>query len=139
IAHGTRGRRMGREVATIGPAGNHSTQRRWTGGGPTGDRRCKGRLAAMCLAVPGKIIELLDAKPPFASAIVEFGGICREVSVACVPEAVEGDYVMVHAGIAISRVDAEDAARVLGTLKELNLDEPDDVTGPFSNQGAKPK
>jgi hydrogenase expression/formation protein HypC len=93
----------------------------------------------MCLAVPGKIVELLDTEPPFAAAIVEFGGICREVSVACVPEAVKGDYVMVHAGIAISRVDADEAARVLETLSELNLDEPQDESPRSTLPGAKPR
>jgi len=93
----------------------------------------------MCLAVPGKIVELRETEPPFASAIVEFGGVRREVSVACVPEAGAGDYVMVHAGIAISRVNADEAARVLDTLRELDLEEPefmDDVSPP---NGAKPK
>ena len=95
--------------------------------------------AAMCLAVPGKIIELLGAEPPFASAVVEFGGVRRKVSVACVPEATEGDYVMVHAGIAISRVNAEEAARVLQALQELDLDETelDDVGS--AEPGVKPK
>jgi hydrogenase expression/formation protein HypC len=93
----------------------------------------------MCLAVPGKIVELLEADPPFASAVVEFGGVRRRVSVACVPEAAEGDYVMVHAGIAISRVNAEEAARVLQALRELDLDEPefDDVGS--AEPGVKPK
>jgi hydrogenase expression/formation protein HypC len=77
----------------------------------------------MCLAVPGKIVERLEADPPFASAIVQFGGIRRQISIACVPEAAEGDYVMVHAGIAISRVDAEEAARVLKALEQLELND----------------
>lgn len=77
----------------------------------------------MCLAVPGQIIERLDDEPPFATAIVQFGGIRRQVSIACVPEAAEGDYVMVHAGIAISQVDAEEAARVLEALEQLELND----------------
>jgi hydrogenase expression/formation protein HypC len=79
----------------------------------------------MCLAVPGKIVELQDVEAPFSSAIVEFGGIRREVCMACVPDAAEGDYVMVHAGIAISRVNAFEAARVLQMLSELDLEESD--------------
>jgi len=93
----------------------------------------------MCLAVPGKIVQLMEAAPPFSSAIVEFGGVRREVSVACVPEASEGDYVMVHAGIAISRVNAEEAARVLQTLEELDLDEPELREDDSFPAGAKPK
>ena len=93
----------------------------------------------MCLAVPGKIVELLAAEPPFASAVVEFGGIRRAVSMACVPDAAEGEYVMVHAGIAISRVDALEAARVLETLRELDLDEPELKPADIPQKGAKPR
>ena len=93
----------------------------------------------MCLAVPGKIVSLMEKEPPFASAIVEFGGVRREVSVACVPEATEGDYVMVHAGVAISRVDADEAARVLDTLRELDLDEPEFEDGGSPKMEAKPR
>jgi len=93
----------------------------------------------MCLAVPGRIVELLEAEPPFASAVVEFGGVRRAVSVACVPEAGLGDFVMVHAGIAISRVDAEEAARVLSALEELDLDDEEFDEPSISDPGAKPK
>jgi len=93
----------------------------------------------MCLAIPGKIIEILDAEPPFASAIAEFGGIRREVSVACVPDTLEGEYVMVHAGIAISRVDAAEAARVLQTLRELDLEGPDLPESDSPGAGGTPK
>jgi hydrogenase expression/formation protein HypC len=77
----------------------------------------------MCLAVPGRVVEKLDADPPFTSALVEFGGVRRRVSLACVPEAVQGDYVLVHAGVAISRINAEEAAKVLETLEQLELNE----------------
>jgi hydrogenase expression/formation protein HypC len=77
----------------------------------------------MCLAIPGQIVEMLDFEPPFAAALVEFAGVRRQVSLACVPEAVKGDFVLVHAGIAISRINADEAARVLAALKELDLDE----------------
>lgn len=75
----------------------------------------------MCLAVPGKVIEWIDRTPPFATATVEFGGVRRAVNMACVPEASTGDYVLVHAGLAISRIDAAQAARVLAALAELEL------------------
>jgi hydrogenase expression/formation protein HypC len=77
----------------------------------------------MCLAIPGKVVELLDAQPPFTAAMVEFGGVRRQVSLACVPEALTGDYVLVHAGVAISRINAAEAAKVLAALEELDLDE----------------
>jgi hydrogenase expression/formation protein HypC len=77
----------------------------------------------MCLAIPGKVVELLDADPPFAAAVVEFGGVRRHVSLACVPEAAAGDYVLVHAGVAISRINAQEAEKVLAALEELELEE----------------
>jgi hydrogenase expression/formation protein HypC len=54
---------------------------------------------------------------------VEFGGVRRRVSLACVPEAAQGDYVLVHAGVAISRIHAAEAARVLDALEQLDLNE----------------
>jgi hydrogenase expression/formation protein HypC len=66
---------------------------------------------------------MLDAEPPFTAALVEFAGVRRQVSLACVPEAIKGDYVLVHAGVAISRINAAEAAKVLAALEELDLDE----------------
>ena len=81
----------------------------------------------MCLAVPGRVSHWIDRTPYFAIARVAFGGVEREVNMQCVPEAVVGDYVLVHAGIAISRMDAVEAARLLDILDELTLlDEPPD-------------
>jgi hydrogenase expression/formation protein HypC len=77
----------------------------------------------MCLAIPGKVVELLETRPPFTAAVVEFGGVRRQVSLACVPEATTGDYVLVHAGVAISRINATEAAKVLAALEQLDLDE----------------
>ena len=77
----------------------------------------------MCLAVPGLVIEIVDAQPPFTAAVVEFAGVRRRVSLACVPEAGQGDYVLVHAGVAISRINAAEAAKVLDALEQLDLDE----------------
>jgi len=77
----------------------------------------------MCLAIPGKVVELLDAPPPFTAAVVEFGGVRRQVSLACVPDASHGDFVLVHAGVAISRINAAEAAKVLAALEQLDLGE----------------
>lgn len=79
----------------------------------------------MCLAIPGRVVRWIERTPPFARAAVEFAGVQRTVSMACVPEAGDDDYVLVHAGIAISRISAEEAEKVLQTLAELDLDEPD--------------
>jgi hydrogenase expression/formation protein HypC len=75
----------------------------------------------MCLAVPGKVVELFDAQPPFTAGLVEFAGVRRSVSLACVPEARKGDYVLVHAGVAITCIDSAEAARVLEALEQLDL------------------
>jgi hydrogenase expression/formation protein HypC len=77
----------------------------------------------MCLAIPGQVVEVLDAESPFTAALVEFAGVRRQVSLACVPEAAKGDYVLVHAGVAISRINADEAAKVLAALEELDLDD----------------
>lgn len=75
----------------------------------------------MCLGVPGQVTEWIDRDPTFARAWVEFEGVGRECHMACVPEAAAGDYVIVHAGIAICRLDAEQAERVLAELRRLDL------------------
>ncbi len=74
----------------------------------------------MCLAVPGKIVRWIDRDPTFARAEVEFGGIRRVCHMACVPDAPEGEYVLVHAGVAITRIDAVQAQRVLDDLATLD-------------------
>ncbi len=73
----------------------------------------------MCLGIPGKVVRWLGREGPFAQAEVEFDGLRRICHMACVPEADEGDYVIVHAGIAISRIDSREAQRVFETLAEL--------------------
>lgn len=81
----------------------------------------------MCLAVPGRVVQWIDNTPTFAQARVDFGGVHRSVSMVCLPDIQIGEYVLVHAGIAIARLDDQEAARVLETLRELGLDdEPDE-------------
>ncbi len=72
----------------------------------------------MCLAIPGKILEIQESGE-LRSARVEFGGIVCQVSLNFVPEAELGDYVMVHVGFAISRVDAAEAQRTYQLLAEM--------------------
>jgi hydrogenase expression/formation protein HypC len=76
----------------------------------------------MCLAIPGKVVRWIDTDPLLARAEVEFGGVKRACHMACVPEAREGDYVVVHAGVAIAIVDAEEAQRVLAELASIAED-----------------
>lgn len=84
----------------------------------------------MCLGIPGRVVERSNSEHDLALALVEFGGIRRQVSLACVPEAQLGDYVIVHAGIAISRLDVEEAERLLLHLREMNeLEGMDEIPG----------
>jgi hydrogenase expression/formation protein HypC len=73
----------------------------------------------MCLAVPGKILSIVGEDPLQRAGRVSFGGIVKEVNLACVPEAKVGDYVIVHVGLAISTVDQEEAERTLEYLREM--------------------
>ncbi len=74
----------------------------------------------MCLAVPGRILEIEEAGSSRLGTI-EFGGITRQAYLDFVPEAGIGDYVIVHVGFAISRVDAEEAARTFELLEKMGL------------------
>jgi hydrogenase expression/formation protein HypC len=74
----------------------------------------------MCLAVPGKVLSITDATSLMRLGTVSFGGIVKEVSLAYVPEAQVGDYVLVHVGFAISRLDEPEAARVFAYLQQLD-------------------
>ncbi len=74
----------------------------------------------MCLAVPGKVIDVQHGSDlSWPSARVSFSGVIKQVSLACVPEAKPGDYVLVHVGVAISMVDPEEAEETLGYLRQM--------------------
>ena len=72
----------------------------------------------MCLAVPGRVIEIAGSGES-RTARVNFSGVQRQVCLAFVPEAQVGDYVLVHVGFAISRIDDEAAHETLAALKEM--------------------
>jgi hydrogenase expression/formation protein HypC len=82
----------------------------------------------MCLAVPGKITSISGEDPLLRTGKVDFGGILKEASLAYVPEAQIGDYVIVHVGFAISRLDEAEANKVFEYLREMEdlseLEEP---------------
>jgi len=71
----------------------------------------------MCLAVPGRIIEIAGADIE-RTAKVEFGGVVKQISLAVLPEACPGDYVIVHAGVAISRINEDEAKRVFKFMEQ---------------------
>ena len=73
----------------------------------------------MCLAIPGKVVEAFDQRG-LRMARVQFGGITREACLEYVPETQVGDYVLVHVGFAISRVDEAEAERTYEPLRELD-------------------
>lgn len=77
----------------------------------------------MCLAVPGQILEIQGDQPEIRVGRVRFGGIIKEVNLAFVPEARQGDYVLVHVGFAISRIDEAEAACVFAYLQEIDDNE----------------
>ncbi len=76
----------------------------------------------MCLAIPGRVIRWICRDPLLATAEIEFSGVRRVCHMACTVDAVEGDYVIVHAGVAISQVDAVEARRALRDLQLLGED-----------------
>ncbi len=73
----------------------------------------------MCLAVPGKIVEVSGDDPFTRTARVSFGGIVKEVNLAYLPEAAVDDYVIVHAGFALSQVDEAEALKMFEDLRQL--------------------
>jgi hydrogenase expression/formation protein HypC len=73
----------------------------------------------MCLAIPGKIESVSNKDPLLRMGRINFGGIIKEVSLACVPEAVAGNYVIVHVGFALSRVDEHEAQKILDYVKKM--------------------
>ncbi len=83
----------------------------------------------MCLAVPGRIVSV-TGDGATRSGEVDFGGLLRPVSLALVPEAEAGDFVIVHVGVAISRLDEEAARETLATLQALARSSQDAGGGP---------
>jgi hydrogenase expression/formation protein HypC len=78
-----------------------------------------GQEATMCLAIPGKVVEFHENHGVRMSK-VDFGGITREACLEYLPEVKLGDYVLVHVGFAISKVDEEEAARTYRFLEEMD-------------------
>ncbi len=73
----------------------------------------------MCLAIPGKIVSIYGDNPFDKMGKVSFGGIIKNVSLAYVPEAEVGNYVIVHVGFALSIVDEDEAQQTLADLEEM--------------------
>jgi hydrogenase expression/formation protein HypC len=74
----------------------------------------------MCLAVPWKLMSIEGDDPLLRTGRVSFGGIIKDVNLSLVPEVAVGDYLLVHAGFAISAIDEEEAGRVFSLLDEID-------------------
>lgn len=85
----------------------------------------------MCLGVPGKVIRVEENPLGMTMGRVSFGGITKDVCLAYVPDVQEGDYVVVHVGFAISKINEQEAMKVfkfleeMDELTELNIEQPE--------------
>ncbi len=77
----------------------------------------------MCLALPARVVARLDGE----QAVVELDGVRKTISLALVPEAAVGDFVIVHVGHAIGLLDADEAAQTLALMAELRAQDPADA------------
>lgn len=84
----------------------------------------------MCLAIPGKLMEVTSDLEMAREGMVDFEGIRKKVNLTFTPEAVPGDYVLVHVGFSISTIDEVAAQRTLDTLRELgDIEIAEDASG----------
>jgi hydrogenase expression/formation protein HypC len=95
----------------------------------------------MCLAVPGQILEIVGDDPLTRIAKVAFAGIVKDVSLALLPDAGVGDYVLVHAGFGITILDQAEAERTMEYLDALGalaapIQTPSALAAPFQSPGA---
>ncbi len=94
----------------------------------------------MCLAIPGKLIEIAHDTNGVRMGRANFGGVIKQICLAYTPEAQLGDFVLVHVGFALGKVDEAEAARTyqlleeMRQLDELDAPEPEPATTPETNQ-----
>jgi hydrogenase expression/formation protein HypC len=90
----------------------------------------------MCLGIPGKVTEIRD-EAGLAMGKVDFGGVRKDACLAYLPDIALGDYVIVHVGFAISKVDEAEALKTLEILDEMGVMEPELMTlGPGMDEPA---
>jgi len=73
----------------------------------------------MCLAVPGKIVSIDKSNPELKMAKVTFSGVAKEICIEWLPDVKVGDYVLVHVGFALNKIDEKDAEETLRILREM--------------------
>ena len=74
----------------------------------------------MCLAVPGKIVSIDESNPELKMAKVNFSGVSREVCIQWLDDVKIGDYVLVHVGFALNKIDEKDAEETIRILREMS-------------------
>jgi hydrogenase expression/formation protein HypC len=92
----------------------------------------------VCLAVPGRVLSV-DVQDDITMATVDFGGLTKEVCLAYLPDVQVGEYVIVHVGFAIQRLDEASALQTLANFEQLGILEQefgDAVTGPADQAGS---
>jgi hydrogenase expression/formation protein HypC len=77
----------------------------------------------MCLAIPGKIVEIVDVENQIAK--VEVGGVRRNINIGMLDDTRVGDYVLIHVGFAMSKIDEHEAKETLRVLQEMGAYEPE--------------
>ncbi len=87
----------------------------------------------MCLGIPGQVMSVERDEIGLVHGKVQFGGVVRDVNLSYTPEARVGDYVVVHVGFAISRVDEDEARRVFEYLEEIDALEASELAGGASS------
>ena len=88
----------------------------------------------MCLGIPGKVLEIAASEQDGAPRMgkVEFGGITKDICLAYLPEVEVGDYVLVHVGFAISKIDEEEAAEIFSYIQQIG--EMSEMHDPFEDR-----
>jgi hydrogenase expression/formation protein HypC len=73
----------------------------------------------MCLGIPGRVLEIHSPRGGVPMGKVEFGGIARDICLVYLPEVVVGDYVLVHVGFAISKLDEQEAQEIFSYIEQI--------------------
>jgi len=89
----------------------------------------------MCLAVPGKVVSIDDSIPELKMAKVNFSGVSKEVCIEWLSDVSVGDYVLVHVGFALNKIDEKDAEETLRILREMGDIEEESPPNPFQTGG----